>query len=46
LAAGLAERGRALAEKFTWRSVRKCLFDSYYPSHAATFVGAGAEERK
>lgn len=46
LAAGLAARGRALTEKFTWPSVRKCLLDSYYPSHAATFVGAGAEERK
>jgi glycosyltransferase involved in cell wall biosynthesis len=46
LAAGLTERGRALAEKFTWPSVRKCLFDSYYPSHAVTLVGAGVEERK
>ena len=46
LAAGFAERGMALAERFTWPSVRKCLFDSYYPSHGATFVGAEAEEEK
>jgi glycosyltransferase involved in cell wall biosynthesis len=46
LAAELAERGRAIAEKFTWPSVKKCLFDSYYPSHAATLIRAGVEEWK
>ena len=45
-AAELAERGRVLSEEFTWPTVRKRLFDSYYPAHAARLVGAGAEERQ
>jgi glycosyltransferase involved in cell wall biosynthesis len=46
LATALAERGRVLSEQFTWPSVRKYLFDSYYPAQHSTLLVASVEAKK